>query len=30
MEKLKLIPQTKLNNRIEEPITVQYVDADSI
>ena len=30
MEKLKLIPQAKFENKIKEPMTVQYLDAEYI
>ena len=30
MEKLRLIPQTKLENKIKEPVMIQYLDADYI
>ena len=30
MEKLKLIPQTKFENKIKEPVMVQYFDAEYI
>jgi len=30
MESLKLVPQIKLNSRINEPVMLKYVDSDSI
>ncbi len=30
MEKLKLIPQVKFENKVKEPLMVQYLDADYI
>ena len=30
MEKLKLIPQTKFDNKIKEPVMIQYLDAEYI
>jgi hypothetical protein len=30
MERLKLVPKIKLNSGINEPVTLKYVDGDSI
>ena len=30
MERLKLVPQVKLNNIINEPMMIQYIDVESI
>lgn len=30
MERLKLVPQIKLNSGIEQPVMLKYVDSDSI
>ena len=30
MERLKLVPQIKLNSRIDKPVMLKYVDCDSI
>jgi len=30
MERLKLVPQIKLNSRIDKPVMSKYVDGDSI